>query len=84
MVAGFQQRRTRVRLDARFHQAVGVRHQQRAALALADFQHERGRRQRLRFNVVVELLPQDRPDASSSIRRRCSACASSIRTARAA
>lgn len=28
---------------------------------IGAFQHERGREQRLRFNVVVELLPQDRP-----------------------
>lgn len=28
---------------------------------IGAFQHERGREQRLRFNVVVELAPQDRP-----------------------
>lgn len=31
------------------------------AAEIGAFQHERGREQRLRFNVVVELLPQDRP-----------------------
>ncbi len=56
-------------LDARAGAATGAGAADRLSLRdhivtaeIGAFQHERGRRQRLRFNVVVELLPQDRPD----------------------
>ncbi len=55
-------------LDARAGAATGPNPPDRLSLRdhivaaeIGAFQHERGREQRLRFNVVVELAPQDRP-----------------------
>ncbi|WP_413873951.1 dihydroneopterin aldolase [Albidovulum sp.] len=55
-------------LDARAGAATGPGAADRLSLRdhivtaeIGAFQHERGREQRLRFNVVVELAPQDRP-----------------------
>lgn len=55
-------------LDARAGAATGPNPPDRLSLRdhvvaaeIGAFQHERGREQRLRFNVVVELMPQDRP-----------------------